>query len=131
MLTEKPKVGQCVIALTNEYSDGLQYQTKDKVYRIVERHNISDNPCFIDDLGKRSYVDEEVLDLYNLYVEAEKRKVVIDITGLEVWAKDYKEEATDFSLHMKVIANPKELLVVLDELEKDIEQLIKEKYQTK
>ena len=58
----------------------------------------------------------------------DKDKVIIGITGFEIWARDYVEEPTDFTLHFKVGVNPNELLKIIESFQEDIEALIKEKY---
>ena len=128
MLKENPKVGQYVIALLDDYTEEGKYRSKGKVYRLEGESVVSGNPYFINDLGEKSYIDECVWDSFNIYVNIAKRNASVKVKGLEVWARDWETDATDFSLHMQVITKPKELLLVLDELEKDIEQLIKDKY---
>lgn len=58
----------------------------------------------------------------------EKERVNIGITGIQIDARNYAEEFTDVSIHLKVTTEPFNLLKVLDDLHEDIEKLLDEKY---
>ena len=131
MLNKLPELGQFVRALQDDGEEwGQPYQTKGKVYEIVGKHNMG-NPYFIDDNNDLSYIDEEVLDLYEL-VEDEsslnvKNYAETQLTGVEVDASNFIEYRTEFSFNFKMNGRGKDVLKTIDSLQEDIIKLLNDK----
>lgn len=125
MLTEIPKAGQFVQALSTEYwSDtNERYQTKGSVYQIKRdafglAHIIGDNDRVV-------IIDEYSVDLYELYEEECEVKMV----GLSARAWDFDDKTVDFDMSFEMKTdNREESLMKVTHFQKDVQELINKKY---
>lgn len=125
MLTEIPKAGQFVRALTAEYEADTneRYQTKGAVYEVKESaygliYIIGDNDRWV-------VVDEYSLNLYELYEE----KCEVKITGLSARAWDFDDKKVDFDMSFELETdNSEESLMKVAQFQKDTQEMINDKY---
>lgn len=67
MLKAIPTKGQWVKVLLTRHEYGVPYQTAGDVHEIVGTAGIENNPFFISDDGRKTFVDEAAFDEYSLY----------------------------------------------------------------